>query len=114
MLVDTLIVCFLVLLMIQIYLAYTTTEGFDKEYKDYDKNDPLFLSKQNAGNIDVLKQRIDKLLGLETSVNKLTGRVDVIETHLKDTTQANVDIAALTKPRQDLEVTGLFNDKDKK
>jgi hypothetical protein len=25
-----------------------------------------------------------------------------------------VDIAALTKPRQDLEVTGVFNDKDKK
>ena len=38
MLVDTLIVCFLLLLVIQIYLAFTTIEGFEGEYKEYDKN----------------------------------------------------------------------------
>ena len=111
MLVDTLIVCFLILLVIQIYLAFTTIEGFEGEYKEYDKNDPMFLSKQNSANIDVLKHRIDKMFGLEESIGKLNTRVDLIETHIKDTSQANVDIAALTKPKQDLNVTGLFNDK---
>ena len=111
MLVDTLIVCFLILLVIQIYLAFTTIEGFEGEYKEYDKNDPMFLSKQNSANIDVLKQRIDKMFGLEESIGKLNTRVDLIETHIKDTSQANVDIAALSKPKQDLNVTGLFNDK---
>ena len=111
MLVDILIVSFLLLLMIQIYLAFITIEGFEGEYKEYDKNDPMFLSKQNAANIDVLKQRIDKMLGLETSVSKLNTRVDLIETHIKDSSQANADIAALSKPKQDISVTGLFNEK---
>ena len=110
MLVDTLIVCFLLLLIIQIYLAFTTIEGFEGEYKEYDKNDPMFLSKQNAANIDVLKQRIDKMLGLETSVSKLNTRVDLIETHIQDTSKANADIADLAKPKQDISVSGLFNE----
>jgi hypothetical protein len=111
MLVDTLIVCFLLLLIIQIYLAFTTIEGFEGEYKEYDKNDPMFLSKQNAANIDVLKQRIDKMLGLESSVSKLNTRVDLIETHIQDNSKANADIAELTKPKQDISVSGLFNEK---
>ena len=112
MLVDTLIVCFLLLLIIQIYLAFTTIEGFEGEFKEYDKNDPLFLSKQNAANIDVLKQRIDKMLGLETSVSKVNTRLDIIESQIKDAkSQSNADIAELSKPKQDISVSGLFNEK---
>jgi len=112
MLVDTLIVCFLLLLIIQIYLAFTTIEGFEGEFKEYDKNDPMFLSKQNAANIDVLKQRIDKMLGLETSVSKVNTRLDIIESQIKDAkTQSNADIAELSKPKQDISVSGLFNEK---
>jgi hypothetical protein len=112
MLVDTLIVCFLLLLIIQIYLAFTTIEGFEGEYKEYDKNDPMFLSKQNAANIDVLKQRIDKMLGLETSVSKVNTRMDLIESQIKDAkSQSNADIAELSKPKQDISVSGLFNEK---
>lgn len=112
MLVDTLIVCFLLLLIIQIYLAFTTIEGFEGEFKEYDKNDPIFLSKQNAANIDVLKQRIDKMLGLETSVSKVNTRLDIIESQIKDAkSQSNADIAELSKPKQDISVSGLFNEK---
>lgn len=112
MLVDTLIVCFLLLLIIQIYLAFTTIEGFEGEFKEYDKNDPMFLSKQNAANIDVLKQRIDKMVGLETSVSKVNTRLDIIESQIKDAkSQSNADIAELSKPKQDISVSGLFNEK---
>ena len=112
MLVDTLIVCFLLLLIIQIYLAFTTIEGFEGEFKEYDKNDPMFLSKQNAANIDVLKQRIDKMVGLETSVSKVKTRLDIIESQIKDAkSQSNADIAELSKPKQDISVSGLFNEK---
>jgi hypothetical protein len=98
--------------MIQIYLAFTTIEGFEGEYKEYDKNDPMFLSKQNAANIDVLKQRIDKMLGLETSVSKVNTRMDLIESQIKDAkSQSNADIAELSKPKQDISVSGLFNEK---
>ena len=111
MLVDTLIICFLILLIIQIYLAFTTIEGFEGEYKEYDKNDPMFLSKQNAANIDVLKQRIDKMWGLETSVSKVNTRMDLIESQIKDAkSQSNADIAELSKPKQDISVSGLFNE----
>lgn len=38
-------------------------EGMDNSisYQDYNGNDPLILSKQNAGNISYLKERLDKL-----------------------------------------------------
>ena len=72
----------------------------------------MFLSKQNAANIDVLKQRIDKMWGLETSVSKVNTRMDLIESQIKDAkSQSNADIAELSKPKQDISVSGLFNEK---
>ena len=50
------------------------------------------------------------MLGLETSVSKLNTRVDLIETHIQDTSKANADIAELAKPKQDISVSGLFNE----
>ena len=58
------------------------------------------------------KQRIDKMLGLETSVSKVNTRMDLIESQIKDAkSQSNADIAELSKPKQDISVSGLFNEK---
>jgi len=40
--------------------------GIPTEYQDY-KNDPLILAKQNAGNIENLKERVDKLESYDIS-----------------------------------------------
>ena len=48
------------------------------EYKEYDLNNPnnsLILAQQNAGNIDVLKKQVEKLLPLNGKVQDLSGNV---------------------------------------
>ena len=59
-LVNILILFFTILVIYQIFLAYSgysIIEGLenDKKYKPYDSNDALILGKQNAGNIIVLE-----------------------------------------------------------
>jgi uncharacterized protein YoxC len=44
-------------------------------YQDYNGNDPLILSKQNAGNISYLKERLDKLEPLIPTVNDLSANM---------------------------------------
>ena len=46
----------------------STTVNPSKEYKEYDLNNPnnvLILTQQNAGNIEYLRGRVDKLDGVD-------------------------------------------------
>jgi uncharacterized protein YoxC len=70
LLLNLLITFFIFLIFYQIFSHILETnanakfrEGMDNEtsYKDYNGNDALILSKQNAGNISYLKERLDKL-----------------------------------------------------
>jgi len=99
-LVYLLIVFFLILIIYQIlqyYIIYAFNnnnyiiEGLttplpplqssppsSQQYQPYDTNNPnnvLILAQQNAGNIQVLKQQIDKTLGLEKEVRDISGNV---------------------------------------
>ena len=110
MLVEILIVFFLLLLINQIYLAFNLIEGLETEYKEYDKSDPLILSKQNAGNIEVLKQKMDSLSKLDVSMNEIYTRVGILETHVTDTAKANANIVAMSTPEPGSQISGMFND----
>jgi hypothetical protein len=66
MLIKILIGFFIFLIGYQLFLfTFKKVEGLENnEYKDYNKDDPnnaLILAQQNAGNIEVLKGRVDKM-----------------------------------------------------
>jgi hypothetical protein len=81
-LINLLIIFFFILLVYQIFLAYTSNtilEGVtNQQYQPYDTNNPnnaLILAQQNAGNISVLKSQIDKLNGLNSEVQDISANV---------------------------------------
>ena len=73
MLIKLLIVFFIFLIGYQLYFSIFKKDGDkgdliegleNEEYKPYNKDDPnnaLILAQQNAGNIEVLKGRVDKI-----------------------------------------------------
>jgi hypothetical protein len=79
-----LIVFFISLIIYQIY-NYPIIEGF----KDYSE-DPLILSKQNAGNIQVLKGRMDSLSGLDARIDKTNADIKQLQEQVKGLTDAQI------------------------
>jgi len=87
LLLNLLIIFFIFLIFYQIFshIFETNTkfrEGMDTadnippdEYQDYNDNDPVILSKQNAGNISYIKQRLDKLEPLIQTVDDLSANM---------------------------------------
>ena len=81
--INTLIILFVLLFLYNLYLANkkvienmdstdSSSENNDGEYKDYNK-DPMILAQQNAGNIQVLRQQIDKAM---EAINKIEPKQD--------------------------------------
>jgi hypothetical protein len=70
----------------------TTTQ----EYKPYNLNDPnnsLILAQQNAGNIEVLKGRIDGLDGVKKRVDDMQQSIDSMQTQIDGLVQQQADYA---------------------
>jgi hypothetical protein len=84
--INLLICFFVVLITYQLFLA-PTIEGLDNQkkndgYQDY-SSDPLILGKQNAGNIQVLREQVNSLMGLNDTVKQTNKRVDDVEKQVK-------------------------------
>jgi hypothetical protein len=95
-LVNILIAFFMFLILYQIFLASNVIEGFNNEYKPYDTNNPnnaLILAQQNAGNINYLKERLDKFDGVYQEVQDLSGNVVALQTQVNGLVQAQKDYA---------------------
>lgn len=126
-LIYVLIVFFVSLLVYQIYLEYFTDsnkliEGLENssepntdkndnsnEYKPYNLNEPnnaLILAQQNAGNIEVLRGRIDGLDGVKKQVDELKQNVDMMQTQIDGLVQQQADYAQELAGNQPIEVTG--------
>ena len=93
---NLLIVLFVLLIGTQIFLAYSRNiiEGLDNKndsYQEYNGNDALILSKQNAANIDFLKKQIDGINGIQTEVNDLSGNVAALQTQVDGLVQGQQD-----------------------
>jgi hypothetical protein len=91
MLIYILIVLFVILISYQVYLAILPKklveglENNDTAYKPYNLNDPnnaLILSQQNAGNIEVLKGRIDDFDGVKERVDNMEQSIDLMQTQI--------------------------------
>jgi len=130
-LVYLLIVFFLILIIYQIlqyYIIYAFNnnnyiiEGLttplpplqssppsSQQYQPYDTNNPnnvLILAQQNAGNIQVLKQQIDKTLGLEKEVRDISGNVATLTEQVTAFMQQQQKSANTLLPRSPPTITG--------
>jgi hypothetical protein len=113
--IIVLILFFILLLGLQIFLAnFNNYEGFENnnntEFQPYNLNDPnnvLILAKQNAGNIDFLKQQVDTLNKMKVTIDDLTNRVVNLEQNVVDLMQQQKDYANELTGGEELEVTGV-------
>jgi hypothetical protein len=90
MLLKFLIFFFGVLIFVQLYNSQSSSYSFSYssfvegmetqttptiQYQSYSGEDPLILAKQNAGNIEFLKSRVDELSGINQKVADLSSTV---------------------------------------
>jgi len=126
LLIYILILVFIILMGYQAYLANGTfglamfpnklIEGLENEdttttqdYKPYNLNDPnnsLILAQQNAGNIEVLRGRIDNLDGVKKRVDDMQQSIDSMQTQIDGLVQQQADYAQEIAGSTPPEVTG--------
>ena len=108
-----LIAFFTLLIIYQMFLEYfneKVIEGMDNEYQDYNTNDPnnvMILAQQNAGNIQVLKQQLDSLLGLDQEVKDISGNVVLLQQQVSDLVQAQQNYASQMTPTSTPDISGV-------
>jgi hypothetical protein len=122
-LINLLIYFFLGLIGYQLFIAWrgdNLVEGLEnntnstdstenKEYQPYNMNDPnnsLILAQQNAGNIEVLKGRIDGLDGIKARVDTIQQNIDSMQVQIDALVQQQADYANDLAGDQPVEVTG--------
>ena len=75
----------------------TGTEGITtSEYKPYNVNNPnnsLILAQQNAGNIEVLKGKIDDLNGVNKRVDRMQENIDLMQSQINGLVQQQSEYA---------------------
>jgi hypothetical protein len=120
MLIKLLIVFFTILIAYQTFLAFSNgnnlieglENGSSNEYKDYGTNDPnnpnsaLILSQQNAGNIEVLKDRVEGLDGVKARVDTLQQNIDSMQVQIDALVQQQADYATDLAGDEPVEITG--------
>jgi len=87
----------------------TTSSSTTQEYKPYNLNDPnnaLILAQQNAGNIEVLKGRIDGFDGVKKRVDDMQQSIDSMQTQIDGLVQQQADYAQEIAGSTPPEVTG--------
>lgn len=115
MLLKILIIFFIGLIGYQLFLALSGNnliEGLKVKYKSYNTNDPnnpnsaLILSQQNAGNIEVLKGRVDSFDGVNARVDKMKQNIDSMQVQIDALVQEQADYATNLAGDTPVEVTG--------
>jgi hypothetical protein len=79
------------------------------EYQPYNVNDPnnaLILSQQNAGNIEVLKGRIDGFDGVKEKVDNMQQSINSMQVQIDSLVQQQADYAQEIAGSEPVEVTG--------
>ena len=118
-LVNILILFFTILVIYQIFLAYSgysIIEGLtsdNTEYQPYNTNDPnnaLILSQQNAGNINVLENQVNNLSGLNQQVQDLSGNVAGLQEQVNNLVTAQNQYASQMAPSTPPDISGTTSD----
>ena len=115
LLIYILIVLFVVLISYQVYLAMLSRtfiveglENNDTTYKPYtiDQTNSLILSQQNAGNIEVLKGRINSLDGVKQSIDDIKQSINSMQTQIDGLVQQQANYAQEIAGSTPVDVTG--------
>jgi hypothetical protein len=118
-LINLIIAFFIILIIYQIILASNEQiiEGLtgsppsnNSSYQPYDTNNPqntLILAQQNAGNIEVLKQQLDELSGLNKEVQDISGNVVTLQSQVMQLIAAQKQYANKLTGGTPPNVTGL-------
>lgn len=106
LLIYILIIIFILLISYQIYLELwpnkiieglendaTTTESGYQAYNTNDPNNALIISQQNAGNIEVLRGRIDQLDGIKEKTDKMQEDMNSMQSQIDALVQQQADYA---------------------
>ena len=117
--INLLILFFIILIFSQIFLAFFNNiiiEGLTNgattssdQYQPYNMNDPnnaMILAQQNAGNIQVLKQQIDDLSGLNKEVQDISGNVATLQTQVTGLISAQTQYAQNMAPKTTPKISG--------
>lgn len=129
MLIKLLIIFFTFLIGYQLFLAVFSfikkdnlIEGLENEstteYKPYNTNDPnnpnsaLILAQQNAGNIEVIKGRIDGLDGVKGRVDTMQQNIDSMQTQIDALVQQQADYANDLAGSEPVTITGTEEDEE--
>ena len=118
MVLFILILLFIILICYQIFLAFLhdskIVEGMtDAEstitvkYVPTDQTNASALEQQNAGNIQVLKQQLDSLLGLDQQVKDISGNVILLQQQVNDLVQAQQNYATQMTPSTTPDISGV-------
>ena len=99
------------LLVQEIKGNFTVIEGLESgdkggEYKEYDANDPMILSQQNAGNIAALKKQMDELLALKDDVYDMSLNMVEMSGQINDFADAQKQTSDDTIGTEDPNITG--------
>ena len=93
-LVIFLIFFFIVLIIYQLFNhniieGATTQNAAGDKYQDY-AEDHMILAKQNAGNIQALREQVNGLLGLDTKIEKVDATVKQLQEQVNGMRDAQV------------------------
>lgn len=92
---------------------YSVVEGLenkDETYKEYDPNDPMILSQQNAGNIAALKKQMDELLALKEDVYDMSLNMVEMSGQINDFADSQKQTSDDTIGTEDPNITGATDD----
>jgi hypothetical protein len=88
---------------------YSVVEGLET-YKEYDPNDPMILSQQNAGNIAVLKKQMDELIALKEDVYDMSLNIVEMSGQINDFADSQKQTSDDTIGTEDPNITGATDD----
>ena len=98
-LINVLIIVFIMLITYQVFVEHygkltENLETQDAKYEDYDTNNPnnaLILSQQNSGNIQIIKEKMDNLDGIQDDVVNMQQNMDTMQSQIDGLVQQQAD-----------------------
>lgn len=105
-LIFTLIFVFILILKQQIFISSNKIENFknnkgnkkEDNLDDDDTNETFILAQQNAGNINVLKDKVGHLEALKNQVMNNSNKLKLLEDELEEILQEQTNIASHKTP----------------
>jgi hypothetical protein len=78
----------------------------EAEYQEYSSDDPMILSRKNAGNIEYLKDQVKDIVGEKPTINQLQENVKLMQTQIDAIVQQQADFGTQLAGDEPADITG--------